>query len=42
LEVIFFSFFSGKLGEIWDSLGKIWAKMVPDVLSFEKNVPKMK
>jgi len=28
----FFSFFSGKLREIWASLGEIWAKMVLEVL----------
>jgi len=35
---IFFS--SSKLEEIWASLGKIWAKMVLDVLWFEKMRPK--
>jgi len=32
----FFSYFSGRLWEIWASLGEIWAKMVLEVLSFEK------
>jgi len=28
---VFVSFFSGKLGEMWASLGEIWAKMVLEV-----------
>ena len=32
----FIWFFSGKLGELWASLGEIWAKMVLEVLWFKK------
>jgi len=39
LEVIFLQFFFGQVREIWASLGEIWAKMVVEVLSFEKNAP---
>jgi len=31
-RLFFFSYFSGKLGEIWGSLEEIWAKMVLEVL----------
>jgi len=34
--------FSGKLGEIWASLGEIWVNVVLDMLWFEKNAPKIK